>query len=164
MNNFKLESILGTGSYATVRLSVDKASKEKFAIKIYDKSKLTDQQKLNNVKREISLLKRIDHPNIIKLVCAIEDRKSVQLPSKKINLVMEFISSTSLASYIKSKPNRTLQAKEAIHIFYQIAQAIKYLHEKNIAHRDIKMENILLMKDNYVKLIDFGFSICVSEG
>ena len=77
MGNYKLDQILGSGSYATVRLSTDKHSKEKFAIKIYDKLKLNDAQKLNNVKREISLLKRIDHPNIIRLICAIEDRKSV---------------------------------------------------------------------------------------
>lgn len=77
MTNFKLDSILGTGSYATVRMSTDKITKQKYAIKIYEKSKLNDSQKMNNVKREISLLKRLEHPNIIKLFYAIEDKRSV---------------------------------------------------------------------------------------
>ncbi|CAD8103093.1 unnamed protein product [Paramecium sonneborni] len=156
IGNFRLESILGQGSYATVRLCVEKNSKVKYAIKIYDKSKISDNQKMNNIKREISILKRINHSNIIKLIYAIEDRKS-------INLVMEYISNQSLAVYVKSKSKRLLPTQEGLYIFQQLANAIKYLHNKNIAHRDIKMENILLLTDNYVKLIDFGFSICISD-
>ncbi|CAK93654.1 unnamed protein product (macronuclear) [Paramecium tetraurelia] len=156
IGNFKLESILGQGSFATVRLCVEKSSKVKYAIKIYDKSKINDNQKMNNIKREISILKRIKHNNIIKLVYAIEDKKS-------INLVMEYSSNQSLAVYVKSKPKRLLPIQEGLYIFQQLANAIRYLHSKNIAHRDIKMENILLLTDNYVKLIDFGFSICIQD-
>ncbi|CAD8195371.1 unnamed protein product [Paramecium pentaurelia] len=156
IGNFRLESILGQGSYATVRLCIEKNSKMKYAIKIYDKSKINDNQKMNNIKREISILKRINHSNIIKLIYAIEDRKS-------INLVMEYISNQSLAVYVKSKSKRLLPTQEGLYIFQQLANAIKYLHSKNIAHRDIKMENILLLTDNYVKLIDFGFSICIQD-
>ena len=61
MGNFKLETILGSGSFAMVRLGLDKNTKEKYAIKIYEKIKLNDSQKMNNVKREISILKRIEH-------------------------------------------------------------------------------------------------------
>ncbi|CAK93859.1 unnamed protein product (macronuclear) [Paramecium tetraurelia] len=156
IGNFRLESFLGQGSYATVRLCIEKNSKVKYAIKIYDKSKINDNQKMNNIKREISILKRINHSNIIKLIYAIEDRKS-------INLVMEYISNQSLAVYVKSKTKRLLPIQEGLYIFQQLANAIKYLHSKNIAHRDIKMENILLLTDNYVKLIDFGFSICIQD-
>ncbi|CAD8095024.1 unnamed protein product [Paramecium sonneborni] len=156
MGNFKLETILGSGSFAMVRLGIDKNTKEKYAIKIYEKLKLNDSQKMNNVKREISILKRIEHQNIIKLFWAIEDKKS-------INLVMEYISSQSLASYIKSKPNRILPEKECLNLFYQIAIAIKYLHDLNICHRDIKLDNVLMMKTNVVKLIDFGFAICMPQ-
>lgn len=79
MGHFRLESILGHGSYATVRLCVEKNNKIKYAIKIYDKTKLNDTQKMNNIKREISILKRINHQNIIKLIYAIEDKKSVTI-------------------------------------------------------------------------------------
>ncbi|CAD8082583.1 unnamed protein product [Paramecium primaurelia] len=156
MGNFKLETILGSGSFAMVRMGVDKNTKEKYAIKIYEKIKLNDSQKMNNVKREISILKRIEHQNIIKLYWAIEDKKS-------INLVMEYISSQSLASYIKSKPNRILPEKECLTLFYQIAMAIKYLHDLNISHRDIKLDNVLMLKTNVIKLIDFGFAICMPQ-
>ena len=69
--------ILGTGAYDTVRMATEKNSKLKYAIKIYEKSKLLDSQRMNNVKREISILKRVDHPNIIRLYYAIEDRRTV---------------------------------------------------------------------------------------
>ena len=70
-------NILGRGSYAVVRLSTQKNSKEKFAIKIYEKIRINDSMKMQNVKREILLLKELDHPNVIKLHYAIEDRRSV---------------------------------------------------------------------------------------
>lgn len=72
---------------------------------------------------------------------------------------MENVSGGSLHSLLKSKPNRQLKDSEAKHLFGQIAAAIKYCHSKNITHRDIKLENVLLDETkNIVKLIDFGFS------
>lgn len=72
---------------------------------------------------------------------------------------MENINGGSLHSLLKSRSDRRLKDSEAKRIFSQIAAAIKYCHSKNITHRDIKLENILLdsNKEN-IKLIDFGFS------
>jgi serine/threonine protein kinase len=76
---------------------------------------------------------------------------------------MEYISSQSLAVFAKSKPNRQISNETALNIFFQLSNAIKYLHDKCIAHRDIKMENILLDPQGNIKLIDFGFSIKVPK-
>lgn len=72
---------------------------------------------------------------------------------------MEYGGGNSLDQYIKSKPEGHLNEKEAKLIFRQILDAVKYLHEMNITHRDIKSENILLNKHLNLKIIDFGFSL-----
>jgi serine/threonine protein kinase len=125
------------------------------AIKIYDKYNLKDSQKRKGVRREIKILERIRHENIVQLYEAFDYKKQVFL-------IMENVSGGSLHSLLTSKPNRQLKDSEAKHLFAQIAAAIKYCHSKNITHRDIKLENVLLdeTKQN-VKLIDFGFSTCI---
>jgi MAP/microtubule affinity-regulating kinase len=141
-----------------VRLAFDKmANNLKVAIKTYEKFKLYDSNRRKNVKREIAILSQLEHPNIIKLNTWIET-------PTQYNLVMEYVSDRSLYSYLKSKPTRRLPESEARHIFRQIVSAIEYCHIKNVVHRDVKLENILLDDNNRVKLIDFGFSIvCTSR-
>lgn len=65
----------------------------------------------------------------------------------------------SLYSYLKTKEGRKLDEDEARRVFMQIVEGTRYLHETNIAHRDLKLENILLDADQKIKVIDFGFSI-----
>ena len=72
---------------------------------------------------------------------------------------MEYGGGNSLEQYIKSKPKGYLDEKEARFIFKQILEAVDYLHQKNVTHRDIKTENILLNKHLNLKIIDFGFSL-----
>jgi len=74
---------------------------------------------------------------------------------------MEYVGKTSLHSFLKNKSNRQLTEQEARTIFTQICSGISYCHSKHIVHRDIKLENILLDDYNNIKIIDFGFSICI---
>lgn len=146
---------IGQGAYAVVRAGVDTQSDRKVAIKIYDKLNLLDQQRRKGVRREIKILERMRHENIIHLYEAFDNKKQVFL-------VMENVSGGSLHSLLKSRPNRQLKDWEAKKLFSQIASAIKYWHSKNITHRDIKLENVLLDESKEkVKLIDFGFSTCI---
>ena len=71
---------------------------------------------------------------------------------------MEHVSGGSTHGYLKSKPNRRLEESAARKIFAQLISALEYLHSKCIAHRDIKLENVMLDNQKNVKLIDFGFS------
>lgn len=146
----------GQGSYAVVKLAREKRTGQKFAIKTYEKFKLYDATRRRNVKREISLLQDLDHPNIIKLHHTIEN-------TTQINLVMEMGGQTSLHSYLKSKLGRRIDEQDAKPVFKQIVQGMKYLHGRNIAHRDIKLDNILLDEEKRIKIIDFGFSVLIEK-
>lgn len=74
---------------------------------------------------------------------------------------MEHGGNQSLSNYMKAFPNRRLDEEEARRLFKQIAEGIHYCHCNNIIHRDIKLENMLLDEHNNIKIIDFGFSICM---
>lgn len=127
---------------------------EKRAVKLYDRSKLVDGMRKQSLLKEIRILKRVDHLNIIKLFEAIDTSKFVYLST-------EYVAGPSLLKYLKSKPNRTMEESEVKRIWKQLIQAISYLHSKNVTHRDIKLENILLTEDlQTIKIIDFGFSTC----
>jgi len=143
---------IGQGAYAVVRAGIETQSNRKVAIKIYDKKNLKDSQKRKGVRREIKLLERMNHEGIINLFEAFDNKKQVFL-------VMENICGGSLHSLLKSQPKRQLKESEAKILFGKVACAVKYCHSKNITHRDIKLENILLDENkSNVKLIDFGFS------
>ena len=96
----------------------------------------------------------MNHPNIVKIFEAFETDDNVYL-------VMEYVGGGSLHSYLKERVDRRLEEEDAKRIFKQIMTALYYCHKKSIAHRDIKLENILIDDSNNVKLIDFGFSTCI---
>ena len=76
---------------------------------------------------------------------------------------MEYLPGTSLGSYLKAQPNLKIPEKYCKRIFRSIASALKYMHRINIAHRDIKLENVILDEELNPKLIDFGFSTCIES-
>lgn len=154
IDKYAFGSVLGSGSYAIVKEATFLPNRSKFAIKTYEKSKLLDPQKKRNLTREIKIMKRLDHPNIIKFNEAIDS-------PKQIHIVMEYINGFSLHNYIKRRPSRIVPESEARRIFGQILNAIEYCHSLEITHRDLKLENILLDNSLNVKVIDFGFSTLV---
>lgn len=94
----------------------------------------------------------LDHPVIARLIEAIET------PSE-IFLVLEYGGANSLYNYLLSKHEHRLKEYEAKKFLLVIAQTLKHMHDRNIVHRDIKAENILINRYKQIKLIDFGFSI-----
>ena len=92
-------SKIGQGAYATVHIGMNKKVNKREALKIYLKDKMKDLQRKKSVRREIKLMKRLDHPNIAKMYDAIET-------DTKVILVLEYVGGGSTHGFLKSKPNR----------------------------------------------------------
>eukprot|EP00929_Paragymnodinium_shiwhaense_P069194 TRINITY_DN34905_c0_g1_i1.p1 TRINITY_DN34905_c0_g1~~TRINITY_DN34905_c0_g1_i1.p1 ORF type:complete len:1073 (+),score=191.23 TRINITY_DN34905_c0_g1_i1:335-3553(+) len=148
---------IGQGAYATVFFGLHKESNRKVAIKIYEKYKLLDPQRRKSVRCEIRLMERMRHPNIVVFHDALDT-------AKQIYIVMDFVGGGSLHHFLKKRPGRRLEDQVAKRLFYQVCQGLRYLHDRHIVHRDIKLENLLLDESGVVKIIDFGFSTIVPPG
>lgn len=107
------------------------------------------QQLKSIVNREISILKSLNHPNIIFL-------EEVIPANNAIFLVFEYLDE-NLLELLNRNP-QGLQLAEIKNLIYQIAKAIQYCHNQNIVHRDIKPENILVSIHGQLKVCDFGFA------
>lgn len=154
LGTYKSVKPLGKGAYADVKEGVHEVTKERVALKMYRKSLLQDTMKKNNVLREIKILERLDHPNIMKIFDCFED-------SQNVTIVLEYVAGISLNSYLAKVPEHRLDESEVCKIFKQLLSAVAYCHSKGITHRDLKLENVLLTPSGEIKLIDFGFSTFV---
>lgn len=147
---------IGEGAYAVVYRAFHIKTKEYVAIKLYKKEILKEIRRQNSIKAEIQILGIIDHPNVPKLIDCFATRD-------QLYLITEFVEGRTLFQVLKSIETRKLQRPLCLLIMAQLLSAISYCHSKQITHRDVKMENIILTKDDTVKLIDFGFSTCYSN-
>ena len=152
IEDYLITKELGRGSYAVVKLAMHKISKERYAIKIYTKESLLDPQKRNTVKNEVNILNQLNHNNIMKLYEVIDS-------SKYLYLVLEYIKGISLLEVMREEKRHYLEQNRAIKIFLQVVKGVSYCQSKDINHRDIKLENILVLEDDTIKLIDFGFAV-----
>ena len=149
INQYQLKEIIGEGMFGKVKLAIHLITKEKVAIKIFDKSKIKSSRDAQYIEREISILKRLNHYNTIKLYNIIQNNDF-------IFLIQEYISGKELLHFIEKKDN--LSEKDICKLYQQIISGIEYVHEMGIAHRDLKLENILLNYKKDIKIIDFGLS------
>ncbi len=152
IEDYLITKELGKGSYATVKLAMHKITKKKYAIKIYTRESLLDPQKRSTIKNEINILKQLNHNNIMKLYEVIDT-------SKFYYLVLEYIKGISLLDIMKVEKKRYIEEGRALKLFTQIVKGIAYCQSKNINHRDIKLENILVLNNDIIKIIDFGFAV-----
>lgn len=128
--------VLGKGSYAEVRLAKSIATQESFAVKIMIKSEM-DQGDIDDMRREVEILKNLNHENIVKVYDYYEDAQLVYI-------VMEYLSGGELYKNIEDLEDYT--EKDTRDIIITLIHALKYCKDRGIAHRDIKPENILLRR------------------
>jgi len=148
---YKLGRILGQGSFATVRLGVCKADGTKWAVKIIKRGSLAPEDE-ESLATEITILQRVNHPNIVHL-------KEVYDCKSNVYLVMEIMLGGELFDRIVHKEHYSEQ--EAKSAFKQIVNSVSYCHDINIVHRDLKPENLLyasVADDAPLKLADFGLA------
>ena len=145
---YKYGRLIGQGAFGKVNLGLNILTGRIVAVKSFNKnnSELTGDN-MKKIKYETDLMKKLNHPNITKILEMFEDEKYFLI-------IMEYINGGNLFSFVKKR--RKLSEKTAKFLFRQIILGIKYIHEQNIVHRDIKLENLLIDLNNNVKICDFG--------
>ncbi|KAK5583786.1 hypothetical protein RB653_005386 [Dictyostelium firmibasis] len=153
---YEFKEELGRGAFSIVYLGQHKQTKLLYAIKVINKSELgTDYEK--NLKMEVDILKKVNHPNIIAL-------KELFDTPEKLYLVMELVTGGELFDKIVEKGSYS--EADAANLVKKIVSAVGYLHDLNIVHRDLKPENLLLKsKENHleVAIADFGLSKIIGQ-
>ncbi|XP_027029737.1 serine/threonine-protein kinase SIK2 isoform X2 [Tachysurus fulvidraco] len=145
---YDIERTLGKGNFAVVKLARHRITKTEVAIKIIDKTQL-DSVNLEKIYREVKIMKMLDHPHIIKLYQVMETKNMLYL-------VTEYAKNGEIFDYL-AKHGR-LSEPEARRKFWQILSAVEYCHNRNVVHRDLKAENLLLDGHMNIKIADFGFA------
>ncbi|KAH0625586.1 hypothetical protein JD844_015165 [Phrynosoma platyrhinos] len=141
---------LGEGSYAKVKSAFSERLKFDVAVKIIDRKKAPSDFLERFLPREIDILAKVNHRSIIKTYEIFETSDG------KVYIVMELGVQGDLLEFIKTKG--ALPEDIARKMFRQLCAAIKYCHDADIVHRDLKCENLLLDREYHIKLSDFGFS------
>ena len=139
---------IGKGSFSVVYLGKNKITNKEVAIKKISIS-FDDNVAVEHIDSEIKIMRKTNHPNIVKLYDHLYDRDG------NIYLIMEYCEKGNLSNLLNGKP---LKEKYAQKFMRQIVNALEYLFINKIIHRDIKPQNIMVTNDNVLKLSDFGFA------
>lgn len=167
LNQYQLRNEIGKGSYGVVKLAYNEEDNTHYAMKILSKKKLirrggfarrppprgkkpskVPKSPLERVYQEIAILKKLDHPNIVKLVEVLDDPNSDNL-----YMVFELVEKGPVLEVPADPP---LKEELAWCYFRDMVLGIEYLHYQKIVHRDIKPSNLLLAEDGHVKIADLG--------
>ena len=159
LSDFKIIKQLGIGSFGRVLLVQHNKTKVQYALKVLDKGKQMNEQDKENFLREVEIMYKIHHPNIVKLFGHFEDNENCYL-------LMEYVDKGELFSYIPENGKSKITTREVASIIRDVISAVYYIHHMNppIMHRDIKPENILITSNMKAKLSDFGYSAYINPG
>ncbi|KAG7391537.1 hypothetical protein PHYPSEUDO_004607 [Phytophthora pseudosyringae] len=165
--------VLGTGATSKVYEAVDTSSGQRVSVKVFDKVAMVEARRsmvadgqyvpekaVHRVRRrllklvsELEISRSLDHPNIIKYLGAYET-------SHRICIVHELVEGSDLLEHLLE--NGKMPEDQAAGVFRQLLSALEYCHDRNVFHRDLKLENVMVTSDLKVKLIDFGLSEVVA--
>lgn len=154
LNELIFCDLLGSGSYGHVALVKSRKTNIQYAIKNIPNKQILYEQIHHNLELERNILLQIDHPFIVKLVKTLKDKKHVYF-------LMEYINGKELFDVIR---DIGLLSKEQTQFFSaSLMLTMEYLHKKKFIFRDIKPENIMILKNGYIKLIDFGTATKIED-
>ncbi|KAF5820243.1 putative protein kinase CAMK-CAMKL-CHK1 family [Helianthus annuus] len=150
---YEVGRLLGYGAFAKVYHARDVHTEQSVAIKAINKQRIIKGGLAANVKREISIMRRLRHPNIVRLLEVLANKK-------KIFFVLEFAKGGELFNKVaKSRFSEDLSRR----YFQQLISAVGYCHSRGIFHRDLKPENLLLDENWNLKVTDFGLSAVTEQ-
>lgn len=153
--DFILGNKIGKGAFGVVLLATHKKTEENVAIKQLEKARIVHKADKIRIEREMKILEKLKHKNIVQLYEIIES-------NTRIDLIMEYANGRELFDYINSKERLT--EIEACRLYQQIISGIEYLHKAGVVHRDIKPENLILDRRNNIKIVDFGLGKFYNKG
>uniref|UniRef100_T1JBJ8 Protein kinase domain-containing protein n=1 Tax=Strigamia maritima TaxID=126957 RepID=T1JBJ8_STRMM len=154
---YTLGRVIGEGSYCKVRIAETRqhGQVQRYAVKIISRKKASKDFVSRFLPREIEIVRDLQHPNIIQVHRILDTGDTVFI-------FMDIAERGDLLDYIRT--HGALNEPKARNFFRQLVSAIKYLHTKEITHRDLKCENVLLCTEDHIKLTDFGFARkCVDQ-
>jgi serine/threonine protein kinase len=147
---YVISKTLGKGTFGKVKLAYNINNKnEKYACKILLKSNIKDEDDYIRCKREMEILKRMHHVNVVRTYEIISN-------DTVYYIFMDFCAKGELFNYIVDQQH--LSEEKSAFFYYQIINGIEYIHNKGVCHRDLKPENLLLTEKMKLKIIDFGLS------
>jgi hypothetical protein len=157
VGDYELRKTIGAGTFSKgiifnklVKYAINTTDNTEWAIKVIKMTKIKEEDYEENLKKEVSIMKLLDHKNVVKL-------KQVMKTEDKIYLVMEYIKGGEL--FDKIVEVEKFNEEDSRFYFQQLIKGMSYCHKNGVAHRDLKPENLLLDSKNVLKITDFGFSI-----
>ncbi|MBD0326058.1 MAG: serine/threonine protein kinase, partial [Pyrinomonadaceae bacterium] len=148
LGRYEIQSQLGVGGMGEVYLARDMNLGRLVAIKILPPELAANQKRMQRFKQEAQAASSLNHPNILTI-------HEVEQNGPTPFIATEFIDGITLRQRMKAGP---MKLDEALEIAQQSASALAAAHEAGVVHRDIKPENIMLRKDGYIKILDFGLA------
>ncbi|KAL8129588.1 hypothetical protein V2J09_018743 [Rumex salicifolius] len=155
VGKYEVGRTIGEGTFAKVKFAKNTDTGECVAIKVLSKSTIHKHKMLDQIKREISIMKIVRHPFIVRLHEVLAGRA-------KIYIVLELVTGGELFDKIAQQGK--LPEMESRRYFQQLIQAVSHCHDKGVYHRDLKPENLLLDSHGNLKVSDFGLSALPHEG
>ncbi len=146
---YLVDKELGSGAMGTVFRAKNKKNGQRVAIKLMSLALGTNENAVKRFKREVDIIKQLDHPNIVKYINSGRYHKSPFI-------IMEFIEGESLDHILHRRAK--LPWEEVASIGIDLCAALQHAHDKGIIHRDLKPSNLMILKDGTVKLTDFGIA------
>lgn len=157
MQKYLIQRAIGRGEFCDVYKALDQTTRQKVAIKHLKISLMYDTQSRVDCLKEIELLCRLDHPNIIRHIESFYD-------NNELYIVLEYADAGDMSrmlDYFRKKGERISEQMIWL-MFAQVCSGLSYMHTQRVMHRDIKPANILIYKDRTIKLADFGLSRLLS--
>ena len=148
-NRYRIEKIIGMGGMAVVFRAEDLLMRRIVAVKILKDDIARDEVSVKRFINESKAVSMLSHPNIVTIY-------DVSVRSDAKYIVMEYIEGITLKNYMTKKGK--LEFREIIMYTEQVLRALEHAHQKGIVHRDIKPQNIMLLKNGIIKVMDFGIA------